>query len=157
MEGMDLMKGISLERILVSLPGTDPDNWHSAASIANYATPGERNSQAKDQGSGSSIMELEPRVFSPGSDGYRDVQLIHISGLEAGMLVHLRVTDVRGRPVRTLANAHLAAPELCYAWDGRDEQGFLVNAGFYLLWLEVLHPEKGRILRRRMSSGVVQP
>lgn len=157
MQGMDLMKGISLERIRPGAPGMDPLNWHSAASISNYATPGERNSQAMSDGSAAQLLELEPRVFSPDNDGYRDVQGLFIQGLEAGMLINLRILDMRGSLVRTLANNHLAAPELSYRWDGQDEQGYLVNAGFYLVHLEVLHPEQGRILVRRMSSGVVYP
>jgi hypothetical protein len=48
----------------------------------------------------------------------------------------LRVFDVRGRAVRTLARGTLAAGPHAIAWDGRDARGARVSAGIYFVRLE---------------------
>jgi len=79
---MDLLgdtRGISLERISRDRSGSEPGNWHSAASIAGYATPGKENSQALDQLGATNLLMTEPAVFSPDNDGFQDVLNITIS------------------------------------------------------------------------------
>jgi hypothetical protein len=51
-------------------------------------------------------------------------------------VVHLRIYDVRGRHVRTLAEREMIAGEHSTAWDGRDGRGRQVASGVYFLRLE---------------------
>jgi flagellar hook assembly protein FlgD len=50
--------------------------------------------------------------------------------------VHLRVLDVRGRVVRTLADEELAAGSYQRQWDGLDADGRAVPSGVYVVLLE---------------------
>ena len=80
LELLDDPMGISLERVSVERSGIDPDNWHSAASISGYATPGSKNSQSADLLESGKLLRVDPEVFSPDNDGYQDLLQIEQPG-----------------------------------------------------------------------------
>lgn len=61
--------------------------------------------------------------------------------------VTLRVLDVAGREVRTLAAGRLAAGPHERAWDGRDDRGAALPAGVYVVRMQAA----GRTLERRIA------
>ena len=64
--------------------------------------------------------------------------------------VSLRVYDIAGRAVRTLAGGPLASGRYRYAWDGRDDGGSPVTSGLYLVKLSMGRDKVvGRIILTR--------
>lgn len=155
MDLLDDTRGISLERISWERSGNDPANWHSAASISGYATPGTENSQLLVAQVGEEVLEIEPLVFSPDNDGFQDLLKITISTGAQGWVLSLWVSDLGGRMIRSLANNHIAAPSVLYSWDGEEEDGGLVSAGIYVLHLLVYHPLTGDRYGKKAAIGVI--
>lgn len=155
MELLGDTRGISLERMDPFQPGDRKDNWHSAASIAGYATPGEPNSQQAGTGLAGDILEVRPKVFSPDNDGWEDLLEITLSPGGHGWAIHLMITDLEGRKVRTLANNDLAGTMSVYRWDGESDHRHMVPEGIYLLHARGYQPSSGKSWRRRMSVGVI--
>jgi hypothetical protein len=155
MEMLTDTRGISLERIDASMPGMDPGNWHSAASMAGYATPGAPNSQCVPQSESSGILQVGPKVFSPDNDGYEDLLGITLSPGGHGWTVRLVVTDLAGREVRILARNDLAAPVSLYWWDGEREDGRMVAEGFSVVHAWGYHAATGEQWRRKEAVGVI--
>jgi len=148
-------KGISLERISAERPGSDPDNWHSAASIEGYATPGRENSQRSVEAEPEGLLSVEPEVFSPDNDGYQDLLQITLTPGGYDWVVGLWISDLQGNRIRILANMHLAAPTVSYTWDGEGEDGSIQAMGFYVIHARGYHPSTGEQWIRRKAVGLV--
>jgi hypothetical protein len=155
MDLLDETVGISLERISSERSGMDPDNWHSAASIDGYATPGRANSQTFEEQVTVQKLDLEPRVFSPNNDGFEDLQVISSVNTSPGCIVCIWITDLNGNVIRVLANNHIAGASSCYTWDGESDDGSMVREGLYVVFLKVYNPVDGRQWFERMASGVI--
>lgn len=155
MELLDDTKGISLERIHSGRPGSDRDNWHSAASIEGYATPGRTNSQSVKEADSSEILELEPMVFSPDNDGFEDLLNIKVSTGRQGNVIRIWITDLSGNMIRVLANNHIAGPSTNYTWDGEKEDGNMATEGFYVVHLLEYDPSTGHKSKRKAATGLI--
>jgi flagellar hook assembly protein FlgD len=57
------------------------------------------------------------------------------------MLMSLKIYDVEGRMIRTLADGTMTAGDHVATWDGRDSSGGMVASGIYYYRLE--SPEYG--------------
>lgn len=147
-------EGISLERVNPDGPSQEVSNWHSAASSAGYATPGERNSQwwAEPDG-GSGEVTLEPLVFSPDNDGRDDLLHIVCRPVGSGFLATVVVFDSRGRKIRQVAGNELIAAEGVFTWDGYTDDRTLVTAGIYILYLELVKPD-GTVKKYKRTASV---
>ncbi len=155
---MDLLndsKGISLERISIERPGIEVANWHSAASIVGYATPGEENSQVVNHPLQDKMLSVEPEVFSPDNDGYHDLLNIKVTTLSLGWVIRLWISDLAGHLTRSLANNHIGGPSVTYGWDGETDQGSMAMEGIYVVHLVVYHPVSGERLIRKAAIGVI--
>jgi len=155
---MDLLsdsKGISLERISIQRPGIEVANWHSAASIVGYATPGEENSQVVNHPIQERMLSVEPEVFSPDNDGYQDLLNIRVTTPSLGWVIRLWISDLTGCLTRSLANNHIAGPSVTYGWDGETDQGRMAMEGIYLVHLVLYHPVSGERLIRKAAIGVI--
>jgi hypothetical protein len=148
-------RGISLERISLAGSGSDPGNWHSAASIEGYATPGRINSQARIQPDPGPEFRLEPTVFSPDNDGYQDLLEITVCNGVSGWITSLWITDLQGNLVRQLANNHLSGVQDVYFWDGTYGDGSMVPTGIYVVHARAYHPGTGERWIRKGAVGVV--
>ena len=155
MELLDDPRGISLERISAKRSGLDPDNWHSAASIAGYATPGRENSQFLDASNSDRLLDVSTEVFSPDNDGYNDLLEIVISTKGNDWVIGLMITDLQGNRIRVLANMHLAGPTVCYTWDGEGDNGAMQPMGFYVIHARGYSPTTGEQWIRRKAVGLV--
>ncbi len=155
MELLDDPRGISLERISSERSGSDPDNWHSAASIEGYATPGRENSQSADANNSDKLLNVEPEVFTPDNDGQNDLLNITLTTGGYDWVVGLWITDLHGNQIRVLANNHLAAPSIRYTWDGEGKNGTMQPMGFYVVHARGYHPSTGERWVRRRAVGLV--
>jgi len=96
-------KGISLERINPYLSSSDLTNWSSRV-LLRGSTPGEENSIYAPLLPAKGSLSIHPNPFSPDGDGRDDRAIISYRLPVETALVTLRVYDLQGRKVATLAN-----------------------------------------------------
>jgi hypothetical protein len=150
-------RGISLERIAWNKPGNDPVNWHSAASIEGYATPGRINSQTTAESGMAGRLSLDPGVFSPDNDGYNDLLTIWLAPGGEGNVVGIWITGMTGIRVRTLANNDVAGTRGCYTWDGESDDGEMVPGGIYVVHVRGYNPATGEQWGEKAATAVIYP
>jgi hypothetical protein len=137
--------GVSLERIDFNRATQDENNWHSAASIVNYGTPGYRNSQVLVP-AGPDEVWLQPETFSPDQDGLDDHLAINYKFPEPGWNVKVSVFDNKGRLIRIVQENILVGTEDAdgtFKWDGTNETGNKAGIGVYVVLVEATHPTSG--------------
>jgi len=134
------VKGISLERISASAPTNDVDNWYSAASSVNFATPGYTNSQvSRPDNENEEPVFLEEKVFSPDGDGYQDLLRINYQLDKVGYIANANVYDDRGRLETNIASNKLLGQQGTLLWDGFLDDGELAPIGMYILHYNFFH------------------
>lgn len=130
-------EGIALERVSFTEPTNDFLNWHSAASVAGYGTPGYKNSQGEPFNSSKPEVTFSPESFSPDFDGYNDEYLIAYKTTKPGCLANISVFDAAGRFVMKLANNEILGSEGKFTWIGEDQTGKRLNLGVYVVLVEI--------------------
>ncbi len=128
-------RGVSLERIDAYISALDKNNWHSASSLSNYATPGMKNSQEKTKQNSNQEFGfiISPEIFTPNQDGIDDLLIINYNFPETGNCCTITIYDRAGQPVRHLANNEMAGPEGFFTWDGTNDNGSICPPGIYIL------------------------
>ncbi len=130
---------ISLERLSAARPTNDPQNWHSASEGSGFATPGYKNSQQSEAGTGNNDITIEPEVFSPDNDGFNDVVNILFHFSTPGYLANVKVFDSKGRPVRTLIENQYLGNDGAFSWDGVNDDKEKARTGIYIFFIEVFN------------------
>ena len=148
---LTVTKGVSLERVSPDISSLDPDNWHSAAAPL-YGTPGYRNSVFVDNPENTATVDMIPPVFSPDGDGFDDVTTVNLSDFDVGYTAKITVFDSQGRFVRDLVNCQSIANQSRFVWNGCDDNGRVVPAGIYVVFVEVFDTQ-GNI--KRFKKAVV--
>ena len=144
-------KGVALERVSPDISSLDPENWHSAAAPL-YGTPGYRNSVFVDSQENTAAVEMIPPVFSPDGDGFNDVTTVSLSDFDVGYTAKITVFDSQGRFVRDLVDCQNIANQSRFVWNGCDDNGRVVPAGIYVVFVEVFDTQ-GHI--KRFKKAVV--
>ncbi|WP_162416227.1 lamin tail domain-containing protein [Cyclobacterium roseum] len=134
------VKGISLERYSVTAPTNDPENWHSAGAHVGHASPGAKNSQVYEQNNAGFGIQLSPEVFIPMAAGEKPFTTISYKMPAPGFQATLRIFSPTGIPVKVLCQNEIWGAEGFYTWDGSNESGEKVTAGYYILSAELIHP-----------------
>ncbi len=131
--------GVSLERIDFNAPTQSPSNWASASSTVGFATPGYLNSQSFEAPQISGSLQIDPRVFVPGSASTANPSFttINYQFEQAGKFANVMVYDMYGRPISELANGASLSTSGFLRWDGTDNTGKQVRSGYYLVVFEV--------------------
>lgn len=134
-------RGVSLERLSLSLDINAPNNWASAAASTGFATPGYPNSQGVAVSSPQDdLFFLDRETFSPDGDAFEDILVLNYQTDQAGYLANIRIFDANGRSVTSLARNEALASEGILTWDGSNEEGQKARIGVYVIWLEVFTP-----------------
>ncbi|MFC2114693.1 lamin tail domain-containing protein [Bacteroidota bacterium] len=133
---LDNTEGVSLERISPDGKSNQPANWQSAASGFGYATPTYINSQYSEIKKEETEFWLDPNVFSPDGDGYKDVLIINYAFAGTDNFGRIRIYDVGGRVVKEVVNNDLFGSEGFYSWDGTTAEGELAPIGVYIVLAE---------------------
>lgn len=149
---MNDAEGVSLERMDPSAEVNNPQNWHSAASTAGWATPGYRNSQYKQAGIADALFTITPATISPDNDGLDDMATIQYQMESAGFVANITIYDASGRPVRMLVRNALLGLNGFWRWDGLDENGQKLQAGPYIFLIDLFNSE-GK--KKRVKEMVV--
>jgi hypothetical protein len=152
---VDDSKGISLERISFNTEGSERSNWHSAASVFRYATPGKSNSQYYSADHGKELLTLLPAVFSPDNDGFEDMLEIRLNPGRAGFVLQMDVLDISGGLIRRLSNNDILGAENSYFWDGQNDYGSMVPEGMYLLHAVMFHPDRHEKKRIKKAFALI--
>jgi hypothetical protein len=126
-------QGVSLERTGFEGPSLQTFNWHSAASLAGWATPGYENSQETETGIEDVRVRIVPELITPDNDGRDDFASIFFHMGEPGWTAHVQVYDMAGRLVRQLANNQLTGTDGLVNWDGQDDRGIPCYNGIYII------------------------
>ena len=128
--------GVSLERLDRNAKTQNSSNWHSAASTVGFGTPTFENSQQYiSQSIGE--MNVDPKSFTPNNDGNKDVVSINWNFSKTNLMATIKIFDSEGRPVKNILNNEMIGNSGNSIWDGTSEDGFRLNTGMYIIWMEV--------------------
>ncbi len=153
---LETTDGVAMERILFSNPTQDPTNWNSAAQAKGFGTPGYRNSQSGILEPITEDIVLDPDIFSPNSDGYKDQMFIRYQLSEPGALGTVTIYDAAGRLVRTLANNVLLESSGQFIWDGIDDEGNKARTGIHIVAFEIFSPDGRTELYKKPCTVAAQ-
>lgn len=132
-------KGVSLERISSDISGLQNDNWTSASETFSFASPGIVNSKSIERINGEENVRINPIIFSPDGDGYKDLLHIQFDTENINAIASLNIFDVKGRLVRCLANNFTLSFQNDFIWDGIDEYGKKAKMGNYIILIDLFY------------------
>lgn len=142
--GVHDVSGRSLERINPRLPANQARNWNTCT-LHSGGTPGEQNSIYTSALQSLSSLACSPNPFSPDGDGMEDFSIIHYSLPLQVSMIRIRIFDVRGRLIRTLANNEPGGPQGDVVWDGKDDENQKARIGMYIVCLEAIDAQGGML------------
>ncbi|MBE9464778.1 lamin tail domain-containing protein [Dyadobacter subterraneus] len=131
-------KGVSLEKADANISSKIISNWHSAAATSGNATPGYANSQIKTNVE-KDIFEVEPEAFVPDnvSVGFAKIKY---KLTQSGKIATINIFDINGRLIKNLLRNQLIGTDGEISWDGRNENGVVVQTGYYLILIDIFDP-----------------
>jgi hypothetical protein len=129
--------GVSLERLDINSATQNKMNWHSAASTIGFGTPGYKNSQFSPDILMNDNFTIDPEVFSPDNDGYKDYVMIYYELANTGYVANLKVYDQAGRMEKYLVNNETLGTSGQFVWDGTNDAGGKVNIGIHIIYFEI--------------------
>ncbi|MCX7929323.1 MAG: lamin tail domain-containing protein [Chlorobi bacterium] len=133
--GIKDTKGRSLEKLRPNAPSNDARSW-TTSTDPRGGTPGTANS-ILPRDTAQVVISATPNPFSPVSTDPRLQQTTITYRLPwQSARVTLRIFDPIGIPIRQLANGLYSGADGALLWDGRNDAGFAVGAGVYVLLLE---------------------
>jgi len=146
-------RGRSLERINPNIDTNDPRNW-STCTNAVGGTPGKINSVMTVSAVSNSAISISPNPFSPDGDGFEDYCIIHYNLPMIASMLNVRIYDIKGRCIRTLANCEFVGAKGEIIWDGFDESRQRARIGVYVVYLEATDRSSGRVERAKAVAVV---
>jgi hypothetical protein len=151
--GIKDTKGRSLEKLRPDLPSADARAW-STSTDRRGGTPAAPNSIVPRDTSRAELSAT-PNPFSPWSTDQRLLQTTITYRLPwSSARVTLRIFDAEGLPVRQLANGQYSGSDGVVLWDGRNDAGFAVGAGVYVLLLEATDARSSESIRQTIPIVV---
>lgn len=141
-------KGRSLERINPNLDSNDPRNWSTATPITG-GTPGNANSIFTLSPPSGATISISPNPFSPDGDGHEDFCIVRYSLPTTTSLIRVRIFDIKGRMLRTLANLEPSGAQGELIWDGLDDTRQRVRIGIYIVLVEAADSQSQTIASAR--------
>lgn len=151
---LDNPNGISLERILFSGDSNDPNNWFSASSTENGATPGYENSQSRDPQNQPGAIKIDPPTFAPDIAGASNFTTLNYSFDDPGNTLNIRIVDAEGRVIKRISQNTIVGREGFFTWDGSTDDGGKARVGYYMIIMEIISSE-GKIsyIREKVAIG----
>ncbi|NTU73506.1 hypothetical protein HGB07_05055, partial [Candidatus Roizmanbacteria bacterium] len=138
-------QGKSLERLNPDFPSNDQKNWTTSTDRMYGGTPGKQNTvyTPSPLAHQTASLAIEPRTFSPDSDGHDDFAIFSYKLPGQASRIRVKIFDIRGRLIQTLANSLPSGANGQVIWDGRDQSGKIARMGIYLILLEALNANDG--------------
>lgn len=148
------VEGVSLERIDFNGSSNDQNNWFSASSTNNYATPGYANSQARSGEARALLINIDPPSFSPDLAGISDFTTIAYQFDEPGNIISITIFDSNGRVVKRLTENKLVGTSPSFTWDGTSDNGGRARIGYYMVLTELISAEgKVSYIKDKVAIG----
>ena len=148
-------RGRSLERINPNIDSNDPRNWSTCSNILG-GTPGKANSIIAVSVKSNSMISIAPNPFSPDGDGFEDYCILRYNLPMMTSTLNLRIYDVKGRLIRTLANGELAGTHGEIIWDGIDDNKQRARIGVYVVFLEATDQSSGNVVTAKAAVVVAK-
>ncbi|WP_323757868.1 lamin tail domain-containing protein, partial [Roseivirga sp.] len=145
--------GVSLERIRFSGLSNDANNWQSASSQFGYATPGYLNSQAQSQPTSMAALNIEPKAFAPDVIGSASFTTINYEFDNTGNVITVSIYDSNGNLVKNLTQSSIVGTSGFFRWDGTNNIGKKVRAGYYLILFEIIEPS-GKVTLKKETVAI---
>ncbi len=135
---IDDYEGVALERVDADVESNVVSNWQSGAASSGYGTPTRVNSQSID-GTPSTVdfVFLEQKTFYP-SGTRAEVLDIVFQVDRPDYIGTLDIYDGSGRHIHRLASNQLIGRHDVYQWNGRNQQGHMMNAGVYIIVVQLV-------------------
>lgn len=146
-------RGRSLERINPEIDSNDPRNWSTCTSGLG-GTPAFANSVMTKSAPSGSALSLSPNPFSPDGDGFEDFCIIRYQLPMMTSLLNIRIYDIKGRLIRTVANGEVAGFHGEIVWDGLDDYKQRARIGVYVIFLEASDRASGRVVTAKAVAVV---
>ena len=140
--------GVTLERVDYSESTNDLSNWHSASQSSGYGTPAYKNSQHAEHPENTEIVKLNPEVFSPDEDGYKDILYIQYVFTEPGYVANIFAYNAKGKLIKRIVQNELLGTEGIFSWDGTDDYNYKASIGIYIIYFEFFDL-KGKVIRKK--------
>jgi hypothetical protein len=151
------VKGISLEKLVLEPFNNARSNWHSAAKSVNYATPGYKNSNFFQPAiDASGFFSIKDRVFTPNSDGDKDLLIIQYELDEPGYIANAKIFSGDGYLVKDLAKNELLGTKGILKWDGSNNDDYLEKMGIYIIVGDLFSPN-GLTKKFKLSCVLALP
>lgn len=148
-------KGVSLENTNLLAQEHSIDNWTSAASIANFATPGCANSHTESTHTPENTTKhhfyTTLESFTPNNDAYEDVLDIHYDLPNNGYQCRVELFTPSGNHLLTLVNNELIPQTGKFQWQGTDNDGSPLPVGIYVIVIHATHPDGDKIHERLVA------
>lgn len=148
------VRGVSLERISFSGGSNDPNNWFSAASTENFATPGYGNSQSSIPTVQTGRIIVEPQTFAPDIPGGSDFTTLSYAFDTPGNILNVKIIDAEGNIIKHITQNAMVGTKGFLTWDGTTNEGGKARMGYYMVLMEVIS-SNGRVsyLRNKVAIG----
>ena len=143
--------GVSLERIQPAASSQDKNNWHSASSFVNYASPTLENSQYKKSDSTPSHFEIAPKILSPNNDGINDVLGINYHFDQPGYTCTVYLFGLQGNLISKIIDNILLGTSGSICWNGLNK-GQILPAGQYIVYIEAFHLQSKTVKEKRLIA-----
>lgn len=141
-------RNISLEKINPKLETNSPESW-SSCNDTRGATPMEKNSISSEF-SETGTVDAKPNPFSPTSRGNDSFCVINYSLPFRQSSISAYVFDTSGRRIRKLKVSEPTSANGFFVWDGRNDDGYILQAGPYVLFLEAADHSSGKVITQKL-------
>ncbi len=133
---LQIVKGISLERVSFQRSANEKDNFKSAAQASGFATPTYKNSQRESPAPKNNVW-LNAKIFSPDGDGFEDVLQVNYQLGDQDYVANVIVYNDKGLPVRKVLRNSNIPKEGILIWDGLNDAGGVSKVGIYVIKFEI--------------------
>jgi hypothetical protein len=151
-------RGISLEKINPAFESNDAKSWTSSTDKKYLGTPAKRNSAfASNLSANPSSVSVSPNPFSPDGDGREDNCVIAYALPNTVNRIRIKIFDVKGRLVRTLANSEPSGSSGQIVWDGFGDNREKLRIGIYIILLEALDANNAAVAQLKKTVVLARP
>ena len=133
------VEGVSLERISPGISSLERQNWVSASSTVDFASPGFENSQNNTFDNNAAELVIHPEVIVPDNFGQDEYCTVAYNLDKTGYLASIKVYNLHGQLVAKVAENETIGTQGSFIWDGFSDQGSLASTGHYLLKVSFMH------------------
>ncbi len=138
----------SLEKIHIEMISSSKDSWTTCLNPLG-GTPGMQNSTYVELKS-ETMLDASPNPFSPYSTSGNNHCLISYNLTFDKAKITAKVYDLSASCVRTIISEHWTSNEGFFAWDGRDDAGFILPLGPYILHFEAISSPSGTSFKDKL-------